>query len=345
MKLFGNSRHAARVEHKHPIAETNSDETVVKNKYRWLKTLIIVFAILAVLVAAAWIAIKSFIRPPEPAGPGLSNEVIDPDTGEQHQPGGELNKQYKEGYYNILIAGTDHDGLRTDTIMIARLDTVNHSIALMSIPRDTLIETSKGPAKINSVYGVYGCGAKGMEALMLEIEDLLGFMPNGYILVKLNGFIELVNAVGGVYFNVPQDMYHIDPTQDLYIDLQAGYQHLDGNEAMQLVRYRGYGTADIERTHVQQDFLVAVAKQCLTLSNLGKINEYCDIFVRNVTTNYNLGNLLYFATELFDCNLSNIPTYTLAGSGGYYVDGVDYYKLDDEKLQKVVQENFYPFVD
>lgn len=249
----------------------------------------------------------------------------------------------KEGYYNILIAGTDHDGFRTDTLMIARLDTVNHTVALMSIPRDTLIETSKGPGKINSVYGIYGCGTRGMEALLLEVEDLLGFMPNGYALVNLKAFVELVDLVGGVDYNVPVDMYHVDPTQDLYIDLKAGFQHLNGEKAMQLVRYRGYGAADIERTRVQQKFLVTLAKQCLTLSNLSKIGGYCDIFVRNVSTNYTSNNLVYFAQELVKCDFNNMTTYTLAGDGGYIVDSVDYYKIDDAKVQQVIMKDFYPY--
>jgi len=249
----------------------------------------------------------------------------------------------KEGYYNILLAGTDHDGFRTDTLMIARLDTVNHTVALLSIPRDTLVETSSGANKINSIYGIYGCGKRGMEALMLEIEDLLGFMPNGYALVNLNAFVELVDLVGGVDYNVPVDMYHVDPTQDLYIDLKAGQQHLDGNKAMQLVRFRGYGSADIERTRVQQKFLIALAKQCLTLSNLGKIGGYCDIFVRNVSTNYTSNNLVYFAQELVKCDFNSMSSYTLAGDGGYFVDGIDYYKLDEAKVQEVIMKDFYPY--
>lgn len=338
MKLFGNSKNAARVEH------NKHEKSGALKLNGCTKTIIIMLAILAVLVLAVFVVIKVFVRPPEPNGPGISSEVIDPDTGKEHIPG-ENTKSYKDGYFNVLIAGTDQDGLRTDTIMIARIDTTNHSVALMSIPRDTMIETSRGAAKINSVYGTYGCGSKGMEALMLEVEDLLGFMPNGYVLVKINAFMELVNEIGGVYFNVPVDMYHNDPTQNLLIDLQAGYQLLDGNKAMQLVRFRGYGTADIERTHVQQKFLVAVAKQCLTLQNIGKIDSYCDILSRNVTTNYNVGNLIYFANELTKCSLDNMPTFTLAGAGGHYVDGVDYYKLDDEKVEKVVKEHFYPYTN
>lgn len=289
----------------------------------------------------------SVTNPEDTETPGTEEPGNDPveDPQPEDPPVVEEPKIPKEGYYNILIAGTDHDGFRTDTLMIARLDTVNHTVALMSIPRDTIVETSSGFTKINSIYGIYGCGKRGMEALMLEVEDLLGFMPSGYAIVNLNAFVELVDLVGGVDYNVPVDMYHVDPTQDLYIDLKKGYQHLDGEKAMQLVRFRGYSAADIERTHVQQKFLVTLAKQCLTLSNLTKIGDYCDIFVRNVSTNYTANNLVYFAQELVKCNFDNMTTYTLEGEGGYYVDGIDYYKLNDEKVQKVIMEQFYPYVN
>ncbi len=333
MKLFGNSRHAARTGKKHTEHENGSRK----------KILIIVLSVVLVLILAVCLFLKFFIQPPK--NPVISGEVIDPDTNQSYVPNDPDKKVYKDGYYNILLAGTDNDGLRTDTIMVARINTKDHTVALLSIPRDTMIETSKGAAKINSIYGVYGCGKRGMEALMLEVEDLLGFMPNGYVLVNLNAFVELVDLIGGVYFDVPKDMYHYDPTQNLYINLSKGYQHLDGNEAMQLVRFRGYATADIERTHVQQKFLAAVAKKCLELSNLGKIDGYIDIFQRNVTTNLDAGNFIYFAQELLDCDFNTMNTYTLAGEGGHYVNGVDYYKVDEEKMQSVVEKDFYPYTN
>ena len=344
MKIFGNSRYAARVK-----GRKTTDQKSNKGK----TALLIILSVLAALMIGVICFLGFFIQAPDPDGPGLSNETIDPDTNSQLQDpdNNEANNQPaepvkvpKEGYYNILIAGTDNDGFRTDTLMIARLDTVNHSVSLLSIPRDTLVEISSGVTKINSIYGIYGCGARGMESLLLEVEDVLGFKPNGYALVNLNAFVELVNLVGGVYYDVPQDMHHVDPTQDLYIDLKAGYQHLDGNEAMQLVRFRGYDAADIERTHVQQKFLVTLAKQCMEITNLTKIKDYCDIFVRNVSTNYTAGNLLYFVQELAKCDFSNLNTYTLPGSGGYYVDGVDYYYLDAAGVETIVQKDFYPYV-
>lgn len=359
MKIFGNSRSAARVE---------DHQSPGKHKSVWKIVLISLLSLLLIIVGVIIYFLRFYAEAPDPVGPTFSDETIDPDTGNatdrptdttedpvdtpddpqtQDPPPPEepivVPKIPKEGYYNILLAGTDHDGFRTDTLMIARLDTVNNTVALLSIPRDTLVETSSGANKINSIYGIYGCGKRGMEALMLEIEDLLGFMPNGYALVNLNAFVELVDLVGGLDYHVPVDMYHFDPTQDLYIDLKAGFQHLDGEKAMQLVRFRGYSSADIERTHVQQKFLNALAKKCLTLSNLDKIGGYCDIFVRNVFTNYTSNNLVYFAQELIKCDFNSMNSYTLAGSGGYYVDGIDYYKLDEAKVEQVIMKDFYPY--
>jgi len=364
MKIFGSSRNAARVEDHH---------TPKKRERVWKIALISLLSLLLIFVGVIIYLLNFYAEAPDPVGPTFSDETIDPDTGDvvdrpsdttedpktedltetpdepdvKDPPPQEepivVPKIPKEGYYNILLAGTDHDGFRTDTLMIARLDTVNHTVALLSIPRDTMVETNSGANKINSIYGIYGCGKRGMEALMLEIEDILGFMPNGYALVNLNAFVELVDLVGGLDYDVPVDMYHVDPTQDLYIDLKAGFQHLDGNKAMQMVRYRGYSSADIERTRVQQKFLIALAKQCLTLSNLDKLGGYCDIFARNVSTNYTSNNLVYFAQELVKCDFNSMNSYTLAGNGGYYVDGIDYYKLDEAKVEQVIMKDFYPY--
>lgn len=334
MKLFGNSRDAAR-------SGTQSRENKVKKGRNGKKMLIIVLSVILALVLVMAVLVAVYVKPPEIIDSGIATEQLDPDTGDVAQS--EQTETMKKGYFNILLAGTDNDGIRTDTMMIARIDAVNHSVALMSIPRDTLIESSTGaPAKLNSVYGANGCGEEGMEALMLELERILGFMPSGYALVDLDVFVELVDAVGGVYFDVPERMYHIDPTQDLYIDLEPGYQQLDGEKAMQLVRFRGYVQADIQRTHVQQDFIVEVAKQCI--SKPGKIGDYIEIFSRNVLTNFTTGNLLYFAQELMQCDLDNMTSYTLPGTD-LWLDAVAYYDLIPSEVLKIVEKDFNPYLD
>jgi len=336
MKLFGNSKNAAR---------TNGRRN--DRISGWKIALIVILAILAAAVLTVLYFLKIYAEPPAPVVPDPP-EVIVPSVDDPLDPGpsGDVSseRKYKEGYYNILLAGTDNDGLRTDTIMVARLDTTAHTVSLMSIPRDTRIETEKGYAKINSVYGMNKCGEAGMEALVKEVEVLLGFRLSGYALVDLRAFTELVDLVGGLYFDVPQDMFYEDPTQHLYIDLKKGYQFMDGNKAMQLVRFRDYAAADIQRTRVQQKFMVALARNCFTLSNLGKIGGYCEIFAKNVTTNFTAKNLIYLAQELINCNFESMRTYTLTGEPER-IDGVEYWVLDTDYLQDVIEADFNPFVE
>ncbi len=338
MKLFGNSKGAARAKKKVQPSREES-RSGWQSVSKWKQAAIIVLSVLLVLAIGLAVFLKVFVKPPEtPLPGGLTNS----ETNQQGDPNIEQTDGLKPGFYNILLAGTDNDGLRTDTMMIARLDTVNDSVALMSIPRDTMIQYSNGRnAKLNSVYGANGCGEAGMEALMLEIEKILGFMPSGYALVDLDMFVELVDAIGGVYYDVPQRMYRSDPSQDLLIDLQPGYQHLDGDKAMQLVRYRGYTQADIQRTKVQQDFIIKVVKQCL--SKPGKISDYIDIFSRNVTTNFTVGNLLFFGQELLQCNMDEIVSYTLPGRD-VWTDAA-YYVLIEEEVKAIVEKDFNPYVD
>ncbi len=92
---------------------------------------------------------------------------------------------------------------------------------------------------------------------------------DGYVLVNLDAFVKVVDLVGGVTVNVPQDMYYSDPSQDLLIDLKAGEQKLDGKQAMGLVRFRRAMPRRISSgQRCSRKFLKALAKQCLSLENL-----------------------------------------------------------------------------
>ena len=254
----------------------------------------------------------------------------------------EVPVSYRPGVYHVLICGTDGDGLRTDTIMIAHLDVNTHETALLSIPRDTVVPRSDGGImKINSVYA--GGGKDGMERLTARLKDLLGFPVDGYVLVDLEAFQKTVDLVGGVEFDVPMDMNYEDPSQNLYIHLQKGLQTLDGEQAMGLVRFRkGYATQDIQRTQTQQQFLKALAKQCLSVSSLTKLREFADIFSQYVTTNLTTGNMVWFGKELLSCDFDNMKTYTAEGEGAM-INGASYYPLYAGKLLSVVNEAFNPY--
>ena len=348
MKLFGNRRHAA-----HAKKSTLP---------RGARTAILIAAIVLLLSGSAFAAWKLLVKPverpavsaPEPpaAGPETPEPSVVPVTPQEEEPEktpeededvpAEQPKALRDGVYNILICGTDGDGTRTDTIIIAHLDANDHTVAHLSTPRDPPVAPGGGGLmKINSVYA--GGGKDGMERLAARLKDLLGFPVDGYVLVDLEAFQKTVDLVGGVEFDVPMDMNYEDPSQNLYIHLQKGLQTLDGEQAMGLVRFRkGYATQDIQRTQTQQQFLKALAKQCLSVSSLTKLREFADIFSQYVTTNLTTGNMVWFGKELLSCDFDNMKTYTAEGEGAM-INGASYYPLYAGKLLSVVNEAFNPY--
>ena len=349
MKLFGSRRRAA-----------HAKKTTLP---RGARTALLIAAIVLLLSGSAFAAWKLLVKPverpvlsePEPEPPAEAETPepsVVPVTPQEEEPEKppeededvptEQPKALRDGVYNILICGTDGDGTRTDTIIIAHLDANDHTVALLSIPRDTPVATGNGGLmKINSVYA--GGGADGIQRLAARLNSLLGFPVDGYVLVDLEAFKKTVDLVGGVDFDVPQDMNYEDASQNLYIHLQKGMQHLDGEQAMGLVRFRkGYASQDIQRTQVQQQFLKALAKQCLSVSSLTKVKEFADIFAEYVTTNLTTGNMVWFGKELLACDFDSMQSYTAEGEGAM-INGAAYYPLYAGRLLEIVNAAFNPY--
>lgn len=363
MKLFGNKRGASWLRKKGKGAGSGSVGPFRLTGVQ--KGLLLLAGSFLILIGTVIAVYQSFVRPPEISTepvqpetitrPQMQEEIfvpptrvevqiqVDEQTGEQTAVEVEVPASHKEGFYNILIVGTDEDGTRTDTIMIARLDSAAHSVALLSIPRDTLIDGSYAIPKINGVYGSAGKGESGIRALQTQLARLLGFEVDGYVIVNLDAFVSLVDLVGGVEFDVPMDMDYEDPSQDLYIHLKAGRQLLDGVQAMQLVRYRkGYATQDIQRTKVQQQFLRALAEKCLSVVNLPKVGDMAEIVLENVVTDLSLGNAAYFGQELLKCDFEEMVTYTLEGEA-VTVNGASCYAIYQNKTLSAVNAYFNPY--
>ena len=237
------------------------------------------------------------------------------------------NALRRSGKCNILLAGTDADGTRTDTIMLLSLDQTGGTLRLLSIPRDTYA-AGYGASKLNSVYSAGGTGASGMELLMDQVAGVIGFAPDAYVLVDLDCFVEAVDLLGGVDFDVPMDMHYDDPAQGLAIHLSAGYQHLDGEQAMELVRFRsGYANADIGRTEVQRAFMKAALRQWLRPSNLAALPSLWRLYWDNMVTDLTPRNLLWIARMLIKADLEEMQTDVLpgwadmvGGSSVYFID-------------------------
>ena len=260
----------------------------------------------------------------------------------------------KDGCATILLAGTDMGGERTDTIMLLFLDTEEQTMRLLSIPRDTMVNRDNPVPKINGAYGANGSGAKGMDALMGYTADLIGYRPDGYMLIDLACFEELVDAMGGVTYDVPMDMQYEDPVQDLVIDLRQGRQHLNGEQSMWLVRFRsGYAAADLERVNVQRDFLSAAMKQWVSVWKLPRLPFAAKLVWENTTSDLDLLEMAWVAKAVVLCrgHLENdtLPGYgDMVNGGSYYIESIyDAAALLDARYNPyqtaIVAESLHPY--
>lgn len=274
------------------------------------KVLVGVAVVLAVAILAvlAWKSI--FVRPDitkpsqDPSGSTSTEEILEYEGVSPKADGERKSKDY----YTVLILGRDTGGGgNTDTMLLASYDVTNQKASVMSIPRDTMVNVSWDVKKINSVYNVYGGGDKGIRALYKEISQLVGFEPDFEVIVEWDAIGAIVEAIGGVWFDVPYPMDYHDPYQELVIEQEQGYRLLSGDDAMQVIRWRkndadspyGYtkGIGDTGRVKIQQDFLKAVIKQLLQLKNVTKIGQLAKVFEENVETDLSFQNILWFGQQ------------------------------------------------
>ena len=240
----------------------------------------------------------------------------------------------RDGFYSILISGTDSDGTRTDTILLCALDTKAGTADIMSIPRDTRAYMENGKVhKINAAHN------KGIGRMLTEIENTVGFVPDRYCIIDYAAFAAVIDASGGVTVDVGMDMDYTDPAQDLEIHLKAGEQVLDGEKALQYMRFRsGYPDADLGRIRAQQKLIAAVAKKLMSPRSLLLLPRLPGI-LRQTETNLSLTETIRLAAKAFSgWQAGNVTIRTLPGRAA----GADY-AADPEAVLEIVNERFNPY--
>ena len=225
----------------------------------------------------------------------------------------------KRGDINQTIAvfGVDKDGTRTDVIFVVNFNSATNKAKVLSIPRDTKVNwTEKQNAKLREVAGytrsvskinemtAYGGIENIRDFTIDEIENILGVKIDNYVLVGLDSFRQIVDAIGGVEVNVPEfrgrGLQYDDYEQDLHIHLDPGVQVLNGEQAEGLIRFRkdnygnSYPEGDKDRVKVQQEFLDAFAEKVLSPSIIPRLYSIISTVFSNVST---------------DVKLTEIPTY------------------------------------
>ena len=352
---------------KHPAGGTPKKSRPKKPKKpsrltRQQKLLIAVAVVLAIVLIAVVACQSLFVRPDLPD----KNADADSETQEEEIDWGEGTRPRSDGerksqdYYTVLILGRDTGGGgNTDTMLLASYDVTNQKATVMSIPRDTMVNVSWDIKKINSVYNWYGGGDRGIQYLYKEIAQLVGFEPDYQVVVEWDAVGQIVDAMGGVWFDVPRNMNYDDPYQNLHIHQEKGYRLLTGDDAMQVLRYRhdndmryGYPDGDLGRIKTQQAFLTAMVDQLLQIKNVTKINQFIQVFQNNVETDLSFQNILWFAQQAILGGLSmenvefvTMPNRTASCWSRTYHNYQSYVVPSADELLELVNTKLSPYTE
>ncbi|MBR2180087.1 MAG: LCP family protein [Selenomonadaceae bacterium] len=242
---------------------------------------------------------------------------------------------------NIMLMGVDErveDVGRSDTLMVASLDSDQDKVSLLSIPRDTRVQIKRhGYDKINAAY------AYGGEALSkTTVESFLGINIDHYIIVNTNSFGKMIDAIGGVDIDVDKRMFYEDPWDDnggLVIDLKPGLQHMDGKTAITYVRYRDE-EGDAGRVRRQQKFMRACFDKLSDPSMMIKLPEIIKEARTAVKTDLSISDMVELAKtlKLADESTEGLKTGIVPGRWAY-INGVSYLLPNIERLGEIVTDN------
>ncbi len=302
---------------------------------------VIALIVIVALVLSGFAYWKLVIRPPKSEAPSISGE--------------DISNYEVERYYTMLIVGDDQEGGNTDTIMLLRFDTVDMAVNIVSIPRDTLVNTELSNKKINAIYH----NLDGIESLMDEVEDIAGFRPNNYAVVNINVFMDVVNAMGGVDFYVPFDMDYDDYADHdkdgvveyvFTIHIKEGQQTLNGYNALGVFRWRQnndgaghtYGNPDIERIDMQHNLLMAIAQKALATRNVVTLTNIAAAVLDQCETDLSLANIGWYITQFMQMDMSNINFFTMPTTGAY-INITSYVTINVDDWIDMVNENFNPY--
>lgn len=256
-------------------------------------------------------------------------------------PGGGDSAPARPPSFTVLLLGSDarpgEEAGRTDTIIVADVDGLQGRLAFLSIPRDTLVEIpGHGPDKINAA-ALYG----GPELTARVVSDLIGLPVRHYVLVRWEGFKNIVDLLGGVTLEVEKDMHYVDYSDgpEYAIDLKRGRQRLDGARALAYVRFRGDALGDIGRTERQLKFLAALAREAVQPANLARLPALVPEFLRHVETNVGPRQLLALARAAQFLAKGEVVTQTLPG---HFLEenGISYWEVDPRQARLVARSFF-----
>lgn len=299
-----------------------------RRKIRWTRLILLLLILSVIITSVGWAGTYAYKkittvspasvivdqpRVTEPVGNVINILLMGIDDGDSENPGGPR---------------------RSDAMMVVSINSDTGKVNVLSLPRDTrvVIPGQKGLEKITHAF-FYG----GSELAIRTVEDLLQLHINHVIVIDWQAFIKTIDLLGGVDLYVENNMNYEDPYANLAIHLTKGYQHLDGNQAGQYVRFRSDELGDIGRVQRQQRFLKALTEQVLQPSTILKITKFISTMDQYVTTDISGFKILKLANNLKSFRSGSLSTEMLPGNFAT-IDGVSYWVQDKEQTAQLVDQ-------
>lgn len=308
---------------------------------RWVKILLALILVVGVIAAYYIIPIYNFAS-------NISNKTEEETVFHKEQDKKNPPPKWEgKDRVNILLLGSDsresnkNERPRSDSMIVLSIDPVTKQAAIMSILRDTYVKIpGKGENRINAALA-FG----GPNLAMKTVSDLLDIPIQYYVYTDFEGFISLVDAIGGITIDVEKDMKWTDSAdKHMYdIDLKKGVQHMDGKTALQYVRFRHDNLHNIGRSDRQRQFLNAVFDKMKSFSSIVKLPIILNKVEPYIETNIQPADMTKLARLALSVNTSDLQSVQLPPNKLYsdkVINGMAVIKTDRKKLQQYVQDVF-----
>ena len=216
--------------------------------------------------------------------------------------------------------------ISADSIVLLRIDKEAKTALIVSVPARARVVVGGNSVTLGSVLTT-----KGINFFRDKITALTGLPIDYYVLFTPRGFVNAINQLGGVSYNVPQNMQYTDPSEGLTSSLSAGQQTLSGKAALSMLRYVGYADGDVSRMRVAREFAKSLLDNMNVYTTLANAPElfrtlsgyfYSDITVENFVSNADL---------LFSYNKLTVKELQLQGQS-FVLEGVEYIELNEDVI-------------
>lgn len=239
---------------------------------------------------------------------------------------------------NILIVGCDEieNRGRADTIVLLSISPKSKDTLVLSIPRDTRVEIpGRGMDKINHAYA-FG----GIDLISKTVRSFLDIPLHFYVVVDFEGFVNIIDALGGVEVDVEKKMYYVDKAGGVKIDLSPGKQILDGEKALEYIRFRQDKLGDLGRIKRQQKLAIALVDKIMKYNSVLKIPQILEEVKDCINTNIELQDVITL-TNLFSGVSQEKFKFETIQCTPVYIEGISYLEPNVEEVRQRINSLLY----